>query len=453
MRIDDLYIILTEADEKLPKEILDNVEWSQTKLTDAHVQHIIAEVAKVTGKSHKEIEDHILQNIRVFDQFKRITPHLHATIALNAIESEAFQMLQEFGVKHPDAPKLDLQTIEKLKVFIGVKYEDFYPLKSSRTHQFLKPTFKWVPSSKESDEAFQDVDTAAATRDGVFIFNKNFCQNLLEFGKIKGIKMKDSYYASQGGPIPDEYGYIEFLIAHEYLHWTQSDWDVPEHYTKLGHEISPMVANWVGDFRSNYRLVKEGLPQLPMGLFSDSINYDRQHSFGQMAKIVQSEFAKLDEVQKDVMEKILGKMADDHEHQGGEDPKKKPKLNRKIIRRAPVDVVYDFPHFKVGGVAPAKDKGLLNNIRGVDPAKIEISGRPFSDGMRVLVAKDPDPKVSMRVYQLNLVNGKIDPKLITDGVNPDGSPAKDELILVKPAPKPAASAAPTPPTSTPGVNP
>jgi hypothetical protein len=73
--------------------------------------------------------------------------------------------------------------------------------------------------------------------------------------------------------------------------------------------------------------------------------------------------------------------------------------------------------------------------------------------MRVLVAKDPDPKVSMRVYQLNLVNGKIDPKLITDGVNPDGSPAKDELILVKPAPKPAASAAPTPPTSTPGVNP
>ena len=39
------------------------------------------------------------------------------------------------------------------------------------------------------------------------------------------------------------------------------------------------LTNYVGDFRINYKLVKNGMEQLPIGLYSDHINFDRYNEY------------------------------------------------------------------------------------------------------------------------------------------------------------------------------
>ena len=76
---------------------------------------------------------------------------------------------------------------------------------------------------------------------------------------------------------------------HELLHYTYGDFAAGK---RLG-QYTPQEHNWASDFRSNYMLVKNGYDQLPIGLFSDHINYDRQHSYDAMVKLVHEELAKL----------------------------------------------------------------------------------------------------------------------------------------------------------------
>jgi len=58
------------------------------------------------------------------------------------------------------------------------------------------------------------------------------------------------------------------------------------------------------DFRSNYMLVKNGYDQLPIGLFSDHINYDRQGRYDAMVKLVHDEMKKLPDPLKDLFNKL-----------------------------------------------------------------------------------------------------------------------------------------------------
>jgi hypothetical protein len=49
------------------------------------------------------------------------------------------------------------------------------------------------------------------------------------------------------------------------------------------------------DFRSNYMLVKSGYEQLPIGLFSDDLNFDREltSSYPKLIKVLDEELKKL----------------------------------------------------------------------------------------------------------------------------------------------------------------
>jgi hypothetical protein len=141
---------------------------------------------------------------------------------------------------------------------------------------------------KKSRDIAHHIDTAAATPSGDFYFNVKFMQKLMDFAFLKKVKPKGMKYVCNGGKIPDEYCYIEFLIMHEYLHYMEEDF----YYQHIIPGAKPTLINWVGDFRSNYLLVKSGYEQLPMGLFSDHINFDRQPTYSEMYKTVQDEFAK-----------------------------------------------------------------------------------------------------------------------------------------------------------------
>lgn len=309
MRLDNLLY------EDFANDIVQTVQFSKTKLTDKHVDHIINEVSKLTGAPKQTITDGILARIAPIQQYKAITPILYSTIAENSIEQESFRLLEKYGVKHPDTGKFSLRTFHKLVDYIKAEHSEFFPLRDIQSNRGLKEVYKFVGEngSPEDNKNYASVKTAAAQRNGVFIFNEKFMQDLMEFAKIKGIRPKGKKYQSNGGPIPDVYAYIEFLIIHEYMHYTQADWDLSDIY-----KIPDDISNWAGDFRNNYTLVKHGLEQLPVGLFSSHINYDRQNTFEEMANIVRDEMAKLDQQQKQDLKERLDKMGDDHQPSAGD---------------------------------------------------------------------------------------------------------------------------------------
>jgi hypothetical protein len=83
-------------------------------------------------------------------------------------------------------------------------------------------------------------------------------------------------------------------------------------------KANPKIINWVGDFRTNYLLVKSGFEQLPIGLFSDHVNYDRQKSYKEMYDIVKAEFDKLNKDQQEKVQQAMDGMGDNHEQGEGE---------------------------------------------------------------------------------------------------------------------------------------
>jgi predicted metal-dependent peptidase len=121
------------------------------------------------------------------------------------------------------------------------------------------------------------------------------------------MKPKSKKYENNGGDIPPEWCLIEFLIIHELMHYTHDDF----YYTKI-YKADPNIINWVGDFRNNYTMTKIGIEHLPIGLYNDHINYDRQKSYREMYNIVKREFDKLSDDAKKKVEKVMGEMGDDH---------------------------------------------------------------------------------------------------------------------------------------------
>jgi hypothetical protein len=217
------------------------------------------------------------------------------------------------------APKFSPIIFSKLISKIKAESRSFFPLRNMIDfHVIHHPEIKLVGDglNEKNEKRFGGIDTAAATSDGTFIFNVKFCQSLIDFAHLKQLKPKDNRYGkkyvSNGGEIPDEYEYIEFLIRHEFMHYTYSDF----HYRKVIPDASNMLINWVGDFRTNHRLVQQGFTQLPMGLFSSYVNFHKQGSYQEMYNLVKNEFAKLKDKCKKELGDTLDRMGDDHSEGG-----------------------------------------------------------------------------------------------------------------------------------------
>ena len=166
----------------------------------------------------------------------------------------------------------------------------FFPLKPRGEIKMiyqLKTILVPDPRFKQYDS----VTTAAATPTGDFVFNKDFMQQLMYYASAIGLKPKSSKYQSNGGTFPDNYAYIEFLIMHELLHYAYGDFATSKRFSQYSHTAH----NWAMDFRSNYMLVKSGYEQLPIGLFSDDLNFDRKSTstYPKLIKVLDQELKKL----------------------------------------------------------------------------------------------------------------------------------------------------------------
>lgn len=330
--------VLTKGDQKLAARIPyfeafdmskkkpGEVPFRTSNLADAHIAKLIQDAAKKTGEDPKAILAVIKDKISEIGKFKKYSPILYDTIAKDAVSQAAFELMDHADVEPSKRETFSVPTFFKLVKMVEMEHEQFFPLRApGEINYIFHITPILVPSEKPELAKFNQVTTAAASADGEFIFNVPFMQKLMDWAAIEDLKPRGRKYKSNGGPIPDQYAYIEFLIMHEFLHYSFGDFS----HGKRLKQYSPQIHNWAADFRSNYMLVKNGYDQLPIGLFSDHINYDRQGRYDDMVKLVAQEMDKLPKPLQDLFDELAG--LDDHsdvegngEDGDGEDAPVKP---------------------------------------------------------------------------------------------------------------------------------
>jgi hypothetical protein len=297
-------------------------EFRKHVFEDKHIKDAIKLIAEKTGISENEIVQEIHEKMIGFQEMYQKAPLLYHTLIENIVEDQVFtKFWKSPEVKVEGAPKFNITWFNLLIERIKVENGEFNPMRgfmdSKRLHEieFIiapRDVKKYPQYCDPKSKSF--VGTAAATPKGKFIFNSDFLQKLMDWAHLEQIKPKGQKYKSNGGDFPDEYCYVEFVILHEFMHYTNDDF----HYQKVIKNANPQIINWVGDFRSNYLLVKSGYTQLPMGLFNDKINYDRQHSYIEMYLLVEEEFKKLSEKDQNQATKDMNERSDEHEPGQGE---------------------------------------------------------------------------------------------------------------------------------------
>jgi hypothetical protein len=290
-RVGRALVMLDEAFE-IKRKALGTVPFKQTSLQDPHIQQIISDTSAVTGSSVQEITQYLQKKMAEIEQMKKYSPILYEIAAKNAAETAVFDFIVHSRARaHKHLVSFDPLVFNQLLKLVRRDHRQFFPLRqpgdTSRYVFNFNPIL--VPTTKKELQKFNRVDTAAATAKGEFIFNTEFMQKLLDWAAMEGVRPNGAKYQSNGGPIPDAYCYIEFLIVHELLHYSYGDFN----YGIQMPEFTHMIHNYASDFRSNYMLVKSGYPQLPIGLFSDDVNADRQGSYREMAQLVSDELKKL----------------------------------------------------------------------------------------------------------------------------------------------------------------
>lgn len=328
MKLTDIHTILEALSVR--KAEPGKVPFSTSSLQDPWIVKAIKYISSETGVAEAELIKMINGKVQQMQERAKLAPALYQTMLKNAVESEVFGMIWNgvpddsnplmsslarlFGKdtskpvgKEPVNTKFSDRVFMQLVRFIKADHDEFFPLRGFVDRRVLENE-QWVILPNENYAQFSDIKTAAATPTGIFMFDRHFCQKLIDYGELKGIKGNGVKYASQGGPIPDSYAYIEFLILHELMHFSNDDF----YYQHIIPNANGTIINWVGDFRSNYLLVKSGYAQLPMGLYNDMINYDRQSEYIQMYRIVEEEFNKLNPNQQKQVSQDMDGHGDDH---------------------------------------------------------------------------------------------------------------------------------------------
>jgi predicted metal-dependent peptidase len=389
-----------------------------SSLGDAHIQAAIAYLAKTTGKTKKEIEDHLNDKVKEFEDIRKTSPILYDSIAANSHEQEIYKMLEQAKAAEPKGvAAFDPITFSALVRRVKAENPSIFPLRNFFNKKPLaSPRLILTPSSDPKDAAFNKIPTAAATPNGEFIFNVRFMQQIMNFAFIKKTVPKSKKYASNGGPFPDEWSAVEFLIMHEFYHYTHGDF----HYGKvMGGD--PTIHNWASDFRSNYDLIKAGYDPLPIGLYNDGINYDKQTTYKEMYDIVEKEFKKLNKDQQKRVEDQLGDMGDDHsEHDskdepgtGGDQPSEEDlESHSKKVSKAAAEAEDDAEPSKAGDEGkpqPKADRGGPGGSPSSDPRTVDwTSIRPrfnWKDLLAKLVrSSDTIETTYQKVHRRNITS-------------------------------------------------
>lgn len=353
-----------ESDSVTVTAHVQEVKLLKTTFNDTHVKAIISHVTGGDATKEAAIRHEVETRIKNFECVAAASPVLYEAALDNIIESVLFDKfwahdkavskkdlhakIKPKVTQHPGhverapevttAPKFDKITFMSLVSKVKAESKSFFPLRNMIDFHVIKNPR--ISVSGEGDPKLsaqlEAVDTAAATADGTFVFNNGFCQALLDFAHLKGLKAgpgkHGKKYKSKGGDIPDEWEYIEFVIRHEFMHYTYSDF----HYRKIIPGATGKLINWVGDFRTNHRLIQQGLNQLPMGLFSSYVNFHKQSSYSEMYNLVKSEFSKLSDECKEELSDELENSTDEHS-EGGNDSEGNPKPSDKTIKPEDLD--------------------------------------------------------------------------------------------------------------------
>lgn len=287
-------LLLQEAWDVTRREI-GQVPFKSSKISDPHIRAIVNQESKKTRISTAEIDAMIATKLAKIEELKKYSKLLYETVAKNAVESAVWEISQHLSDTAEFSKRRvtwDPITFNQLINDIQLENDEFFPLRGPYEYTSIQHISPLIINSKEPNPELGDlnkVTTAAATADGHFVFNKEFMQKLLDFAVVENLHPSGAKYQSNGGNIPDAYGYIEFLIIHELLHYSYGDMYIGKKMPHYNHNVH----NIASDLRSNYMLVKNGLPQLPIGLFSDYINYDRQGSYEELCRVVKQELDKL----------------------------------------------------------------------------------------------------------------------------------------------------------------
>lgn len=270
-----------------------SLQWNSSNLNDPFIKRALDFICKSPFVSNILQENSMTEQdlIALIDgwnqheqKFLTLSPELCGTVAQNNIETIVFQMCWALTANGlltiPGASKFSSIVFDRLARDIQSSRPSFFKMKSFiQRVPLARPVIAVYDNDLVTNEGdynkFTQCPTAYATPDGVFVFNKQFCQALINWAYIKQIKPKHYFFKSRGGDIPDDYAYLEFLIFHEFLHYTDDDF----FYQKIIPNAKGKIINYVGDFRINYKLVKNGMEQLPLGLFSDKINFDRYNDY------------------------------------------------------------------------------------------------------------------------------------------------------------------------------
>src|SRR5574344_34732 len=312
---------LAEAGLDYSHNKLGETKFTKTDGSEDYIQAIIE--ATATSKNITKAEAQKIFDTHVAAAIKKMekSPKINNTMMSNIAESIAFELLDEI----PDMNiKFEKRVFQELFQEVKSEVPEFYPLSNMFEPKRIDPSIYYSPDKLYPE--FNSIGTAACTPDAKLIFNVPFMEKLMKFAVLKGIKASPKHlhgkkYESQGGKIPDSYLYCEFVLLHEIMHYGNGDF-----YYEKAYNLNGNIVNYVGDFITNYNLVKSGYEQLPIGLFNDEINYDRYPSYQRMYDIVEEELDKLSKDEQQNMMDQLDKMGDAMPANGqGADPQRSPK--------------------------------------------------------------------------------------------------------------------------------
>jgi hypothetical protein len=298
MRFFQFRPLIKEAFDVVSKD--QEVPFRKSTVTDPHIQQVVQKISNETGVPVADLLKVMAEDMERMEEVGKFSPMLYNTLIMNNAENAAFDLISKST--HPVDYKnatFDLGIFSELIEKIQEDHSETFGgggrgLESPGQHERIydiKPIL--VPSKSKEIEAmgFNTVTTAAATDNGEFIFNKPFMEQLLYYGAAVDIQPIGTKYVCNGGNIPNNYCYIEFLIMHELMHYAWADFAAGRKYPQFKHTVH----NWASDLRSNYWLVKSGYTQLPMGLFSKDLNFDQPatNNYKKLVTIVDRELKKL----------------------------------------------------------------------------------------------------------------------------------------------------------------
>ena len=296
---------------------IEPVKYTVSNYNTPFIVNILNKLDQI-GIPKQSVLDFIQQETAAAEESFTYAPDLLRVTYNNRIETSLFNLLwhkldpniiqQAIG-----SSKFNRATMQRLLLQMRAANQgELFPMRSIMRKTALElPVLQYTDDFPQSHPVAA-VTTAAASPDGDFYFCEHFCQSLINYAHLKEVHPKSYYFGKGRDKVPEDYAYLEFLIAHEVLHYTNSDSYKHKYVNGVPNHT---IINWATDFRSNNTLVRSGYEQLPLGLFSDVFNFDNPkfRVFNALYEAVKAEMDKLPKSAQDKVEEAMEKTeTDDH---------------------------------------------------------------------------------------------------------------------------------------------